>query len=218
MIERKAKLTCLNIHAAMAMGSAAKTRLCGIMPVVPATDYGCESESCRLFNKGYLLTQGMVKSFWQAKLSDPDLEQHHHYVSPLRCVLTSRGLIMSRVACHTARSHQSHQTNNHQFTFTHSYRAPFETLGALPPMLLMTAGLDPLRDEGEAFAARAQEAGVPVELVRYEQTIHGFFGRVVTNGNCGVMHAAQWFDRVCGGDGLEPEPEAPAAVEEEQTA
>lgn len=102
-------------------------------------------------------------------------------------------------------------------TFTH--RASYETLEALPPMLLMTAGLDPLRDEGEAFAARAQKAGVPVELVRYEQTIHGFFGRVVTNGNCGVKHAAQWFDRVCGDEGAVPEPAALAApVEEGQTA
>ena len=63
---------------------AAKDRLCGIMPVVPATDFGCDSESCRLFQDGYLLTQGQVKAFWNAKLSDPDTEQHHHFVSPLR--------------------------------------------------------------------------------------------------------------------------------------
>lgn len=92
-------------------------------------------------------------------------------------------------------------------------RAPAEALGALPPMLLMTAGLDPLRDEGEAFAARAQEAGVEVELVRYERTIHGFFGRVVTNGNCGVQHAARWFDRICGVEGAVEEAVEEAEVE-----
>jgi hypothetical protein len=70
---------------AMAMAGA-KQRLCGMMPVVPATDYGCDSASCHQFSDGYLLTQGQVKTFWNAKLSDPHTEQHHHYVSPLRCV------------------------------------------------------------------------------------------------------------------------------------
>ena len=47
-------------------------------------------------------------------------------------------------------------------------------LSALPPTYLATAGFDPLRDEGEAFAAKLTEAGVPVVLRRYEGLFHGY--------------------------------------------
>jgi acetyl esterase len=53
-------------------------------------------------------------------------------------------------------------------------QASIEQLRGLPPTLLLVDEADPLRDEGEAYAAKLRAAGVAVTTVRYDGVVHDF--------------------------------------------
>jgi len=68
-----------------------------------------------------------------------------------------------------------------------------EDFSRLPPALVLTAGYDPLRDEGEDYAKRLQAAGNEVEYVCYAGQIHGFItmGRVIAQAREAVALCAE---------------------------
>ena len=68
------------------------------------------------------------------------------------------------------------------------------TLAGLPPAYVLTAGADPLRDEGDEYAARLKQAGVPVTTKHFPGQFHGFFtmGKLLREANVAVSEIGAW--------------------------
>jgi acetyl esterase len=71
-------------------------------------------------------------------------------------------------------------------------------LGRLPPALVVTAEYDPLRDEGEYYAAAMRKAGVATEMKRWPGMNHGFFffPGIVDTAGAAMDEACEWVRRL----------------------
>ena len=82
--------------------------------------------------------------------------------------------------------------DNREQPYVSPLRAP--NVSGLPPALIITAELDPQRDEGEAYAQRLRDAGCLVTHTRYPGVVHGFFqmGGVIASGRIAITEVAEY--------------------------
>ena len=66
-----------------------------------------------------------------------------------------------------------------------------QSLAGLPPALVVTAGYDPLRDEGRAYAWRLQQDGTVADLVEFGGMLHGFLSSPM------LLHGARRGTSLC---------------------
>lgn len=81
-------------------------------------------------------------------------------------------LLTSRRVCEYMEMYAGNNSDNLKSPYFAPLNAP--DLSYQPRTLVITAQYDPLRDEGEAYAARLQESGAEVSLCRMEDALHGY--------------------------------------------
>jgi acetyl esterase len=125
------------------------------------------------------------------------------------------GQVLIYPATEAARTHPSHSEPETSILLTHSVTRWFydnylnsaadihdwraspsraKTLAGLPPAYVLTAGGDPLRDEGDEYARRLKEAGVPVTYRHFAGQFHGFFtmGKLLQQANVAATEIGAW--------------------------
>ena len=83
---------------------------------------------------------------------------------------------------------RSHYLSPEQYTDWQASPLLHADLSGLPPALVITAGFDPLRDEGRQYADALSAAGSPAQYVCFERQIHGFItmGRLLDEAHTAV--------------------------------
>jgi acetyl esterase len=124
------------------------------------------------------------------------------------------GQVLIYPATDFSRKHPSHREPETSILLTHSVVGWFmnhymgdadinnwrasparvSSLAGLPPAYVLTAGADPLRDEGDEYAKRLREAGVPVTYRHFPGQFHGFFtmGKLLQQANLAASAIGVW--------------------------
>ena len=138
--------------------------------IYPATDARCITESYRKNALGYLLTAPAMTWFYG------------HYLSSAG----SSGADLSRGSVDDPK--------------VSPLLASDEVLAKMPPTFMITAEYDPLCDEGEQYAKRLSDLGVPTTCVRYFGQIHAFVTRsaFLDDGYLAIAQLADAIRRVLG--------------------
>ena len=124
------------------------------------------------------------------------------------------GQVLIYPATDFSRKHPSHREPETSILLTHSVIGWFmnhymgdadindwrasparaKTLAGLPPAYVLTAGADPLRDEGDEYAKRLKEAGVSVTYRHFKGQFHGFFtmGKLLQPANVAASEIGVW--------------------------
>ena len=125
------------------------------------------------------------------------------------------GQVLIYPAIEAARTHPSHSEPETSILLTHSVTRWFydqylnsaadvddwrasparvKRLTGLPPAYVLTAGADPLRDEGDEYAKRLKEAGVAVTYRTFPGQFHGFFtmGKLLQQANVAAREIGDW--------------------------
>jgi acetyl esterase len=102
---------------------------------------------------------------WPALSAELDTESYRAY---------GDGRFLPRAFMQYGWDHYAPDPETRQHRYAAPLQATTEQLRGLPPTLIQTIENDVLRDEGEAYARRLDDAGVDVTNVRYNGTIHDF--------------------------------------------
>jgi acetyl esterase len=101
-------------------------------------------------------------------------------------------LLLTHSVIHWFRDHYLNRAAD-----AHDWRASparATTLNGLPPAYVLTAGADPLRDEGHDYAERLRQAGVPVAYRHFPGQFHGFFtmGKLLRQADVAAAEIGAW--------------------------
>jgi acetyl esterase len=115
---------------------------------------------------------------------------------PSRSYYDSGYYLLSRQIMYLARERYTPEKSMWSSPYTSPLYA--ENLTNLPPTFIITSEFDPVRDEGEAYAQRLYESGVPVKGVRYKGVMHGFisFHEVMYRGRLALQESTLFLNSV----------------------